>query len=303
MERVRALRRQGYSPKEIARALRMPPAAVAPLVRAIAAEAGADSPAPAPALAGCWVNCDWASGLTVDGHPAWPGLPPAGDSGPAGLVTVVAARERGGSKVSACSYLVDVYCLGVKNAIGPHVLDRRKLPEFRFQMFRSYADPPLEAPLELAQHVVFGAIEYARGLGFEPHPDFEACAGHLGEWQGPSVIGFGYQGKPLFIQGPEDDAARIMKRLNRVQYRRAHMHGNPWLRLLRREVEALAKGRHSDRYVREQQDKAELARVNREIRRLRSELAELEEQRSALSSRLGHPGLDEHGQGGQVHPG
>ena len=214
-ERVRALRRQGYSPKEIARALHMPPAAVAPLVRAIAADAGADSPASEPALAGCWVNSEWASGLTVDGHPGWPGLPPAADFGPAGLVTVVAARERGGSKVSACSYLVDAYCLGVKNAIGPHVLDRRKLPEFRFQMFRSYADPPLAAPLELAQHVVFGAIEYARGLGFEPHPDFKACAGHLGEWQGPSVIGFGYQGKPLFIQGPEDDAARIMKKLNR----------------------------------------------------------------------------------------
>jgi hypothetical protein len=88
-----------------------------------------------------------------------------------------------------------------------------------------------------------------------------------------------------------------------LQYRRAYMHGNPWLRLLRREVEALAKSRHGDRYVREQQDKAELARVNREIRRLRSELAELEERRSALSSRLGHPGLDEHGQGGQVQPG
>jgi hypothetical protein len=40
-----------------------------------------------------------------------------------------------------------------------------------------------------------------------------------------------------------------------LQYRRAYMHGNPWLRLLRREVEALAKGRHGDRYVREQQDK------------------------------------------------
>src|SRR5229473_1192187 len=52
-----------------------------------------------------------------------------------------------------------------------------------------------------------------------------------------------------------------------LQYRRAYMHG--------------------DRYVREQQDKAELARVNREIRRLRSELAELEERRSTLSSRLG----------------
>jgi hypothetical protein len=72
-----------------------------------------------------------------------------------------------------------------------------------------------------------------------------------------------------------------------LQYRRAYMHGNPWLRLLRREVEALARSRHGDGYVDKQQDKAELARVNREIRRLRSELAELEKRRSALSSRLG----------------
>src|SRR5260221_10706179 len=151
MERVRALRQQGYSPKEIARALRMPPAAVAPLVRAIAAEAGADSPASAPALAGCWVNSEWASGLTVDGHPRWPGLPPAADSGPAGLVTLVAARERGGSKGSACSYLVDVYCLGVKNAIGPPVLERVKLPIFLFPTVRSYPDPPLRAPRVVAK--------------------------------------------------------------------------------------------------------------------------------------------------------
>jgi hypothetical protein len=72
-----------------------------------------------------------------------------------------------------------------------------------------------------------------------------------------------------------------------LQYRQAAMHGNPWLRLLRREVEALARNKHGDGYVNQQQDKAELARVNREIRRLRSELAELEKQRSAISSRLG----------------
>jgi hypothetical protein len=226
MERVRALRREGCSPKQIARALHLPPATVAPLIRAIAAEAeaGEDSPASAPALVGCWVNSEWASGLAVDGHTDWPGLPPAEDSGPAGLVTVLVARERGGSKVSACSHLVDVYCLGVKNAIGPHVLDRRKLPEFRFQMFRTYAGQPLEAPLELAQQVVFGAVEYARGRGFEPHSDFAACAGHLGEWQGPSVITFGYQGKPLFIAGPHDDAARIMKTLKRKAGRGGYHH-------------------------------------------------------------------------------
>src|SRR5258706_13268627 len=95
-EQVRALRRQGYSPKQIARALHLPPATVAPLARAIAAEAGADSPASAPALAGCWGNSEWASGLTVDSQPAWPGLPPAADPGPAGPVALAAARQQGG---------------------------------------------------------------------------------------------------------------------------------------------------------------------------------------------------------------
>ena len=72
-----------------------------------------------------------------------------------------------------------------------------------------------------------------------------------------------------------------------LQYRQAYMHGNPWLRLLRREVEALARARHGGRYVSEQQARAELTRVNREIRRLRTELAELEERRAKLSSDLG----------------
>jgi hypothetical protein len=72
-----------------------------------------------------------------------------------------------------------------------------------------------------------------------------------------------------------------------LQYRQAAMHGNPWLRLLRREVEALARARHGDRRVSEQQARAELKHVNREIRRLRAELAELGERRAKLDSDLG----------------
>jgi hypothetical protein len=72
-----------------------------------------------------------------------------------------------------------------------------------------------------------------------------------------------------------------------LHYRQAAMHGNPWLRLLRREVEALARTSHGDRYVNERQDKVELARVNREIRRLRAVLGVLEERRSKLSADLG----------------
>jgi len=213
MERVRALRGRGHSPKEIARALRLPPATVAPLVRAIAAEQAPD--APAPVIAGCWVSPGWASGLTVRAQPEWPGVDVPGDPAKSGLVTVLVAAERGGSRVSVCGYLVDVYCLGVKNAFGPHTLDRRKLPEFVHQYFRSYDTPPLAAPVELARHLVFGAIAYARDLGFEPAPDFGACARQLGPWEGPSAIGFGRDGKPFFMQGPYDNTASVMKALER----------------------------------------------------------------------------------------
>jgi hypothetical protein len=72
-----------------------------------------------------------------------------------------------------------------------------------------------------------------------------------------------------------------------LQYRRAAMHGNPWLRLLRREVEELAATRHGELYLRERQARTELTRVNREMKQLRTQLSKLEERRAALLSSLG----------------
>ena len=73
----------------------------------------------------------------------------------------------------------------------------------------------------------------------------------------------------------------------KLQYRPAAMHGNPWLRLLRREVEELVRTQHGDRYLRERQARTELAGINRELRQLRTRLAALEERRTALLDELG----------------
>jgi hypothetical protein len=75
-------------------------------------------------------------------------------------------------------------------------------------------------------------------------------------------------------------------RAGKLQYRRSSMHGKPWLRLLRREVEDLVSARHGERYLRERQARTELARVNRELKQLRTQLAALEERRAALRSEL-----------------
>jgi hypothetical protein len=71
-------------------------------------------------------------------------------------------------------------------------------------------------------------------------------------------------------------------RARTLQYREQNMHGNPWLRLLRREVEALVTKKHGARYLKEQQTKTELEQINRELRRLKTEAAKLEKRKSEL---------------------
>jgi len=76
----------------------------------------------------------------------------------------------------------------------------------------------------------------------------------------------------------------------KLQYRRAAMHGYPWLRLLRREVEDLVSTRHGERYLRERRARTELKRVNRELKQLRTQLTALEERRAALLFELAEHG-------------
>jgi len=211
--RARELRTAGRSPKEIARALGVRPSTVAPLMRAIAREAAADEPE--PAVTGCWVSSGWSAGLTVDGHEEWP--LDAADHAGSGLAGVVVARRHRPRRVSVCGYLVDVYCLGVKDALGPDVMNDRDLPAFLRTFFSAFGDAtaPIEAPLDLARHLVWGAVDYARELGFSPHSDFQPTRGHLGEWQETSDITFGRDGVPFYVQGPYDTPGTVIRTLTR----------------------------------------------------------------------------------------
>ena len=76
----------------------------------------------------------------------------------------------------------------------------------------------------------------------------------------------------------------------KLQYRPAAMRGNPWLRLLRREVEDLVAARSGDRYLRERKTRTELAQINRELKQLRAQLAALEERRAGLLAELADQG-------------
>ncbi|SPF56243.1 conserved hypothetical protein [Candidatus Sulfopaludibacter sp. SbA4] len=76
-------------------------------------------------------------------------------------------------------------------------------------------------------------------------------------------------------------------RAGQLQYREMWIYGNPWLRLLRKEVEALVKSRHGAGYLKQKQAKTELAHINRDLKRLKTEIAELEKRKAELISGLG----------------
>ena len=75
-------------------------------------------------------------------------------------------------------------------------------------------------------------------------------------------------------------------RAGKLHYRVASMHGNPWYRLLRSEVEALVQASRGQGYLEQRHATTELAHVDSELRRLRAELTKLEERRAEITARL-----------------
>ncbi|MBW4513201.1 MAG: sigma-70 region 4 domain-containing protein, partial [Scytonematopsis contorta HA4267-MV1] len=101
-----------------------------------------------------------------------------------GLGLVVIAREGKYNELSICSYLLDLWCLGVKDSIAPRKINRLKFKEFVEKSFDAFPEPPQEITISVAQGMIYSALEYADKLGFQPHRDFAESRLHLGDWNG-----------------------------------------------------------------------------------------------------------------------
>ena len=71
-------------------------------------------------------------------------------------------------------------------------------------------------------------------------------------------------------------------RAGKLQYKENHIHGNPYLRLLRREVENLVKEKYGDNHLKDRNKKNEITAINKEIRSLKTKITRLENKKAAL---------------------
>ncbi len=131
---------------------------------------------------------------------------------------VMLTRRAPDGRYAVGLFLVDLACLGVKDGYGRIFFTLSEYNRHREQVM---ASQPLEpCDLDLAAKVIHTAIEYARGLGFEPHRDAVAALPILGEADPEahptSIPTGGPEGKPFYVQGPYDNVRRILATLNRA---------------------------------------------------------------------------------------
>lgn len=75
-------------------------------------------------------------------------------------------------------------------------------------------------------------------------------------------------------------------RAGKLQYRQSSMHGNPWFRLLRNEVEALVREKSGPDQLHKKKLEKELADINKETRKLKTRLTAIERRRAELMQEL-----------------
>jgi hypothetical protein len=135
-----------------------------------------------------------------------------------GLVEILLARQQPDGNICFGVYLVDKYCLGLKNTFANAGFSRTRYQnEIRDTIFRE--TKPQACPIELAHQMIYASIEYAARFGFEPEKDFALSQYMLaprGELEEPYQLTFGKNGKPFFVAGPRDNAARILKQLEKT---------------------------------------------------------------------------------------
>jgi hypothetical protein len=130
------------------------------------------------------------------------------------LTEVVVARRGPAGEIAAGICLLDLDCLGVKNAFAS------LLSQTDYEYMKSrLATPKVAVGLDLAAKVIGAGIDYATELGFEPHPDFAEMEPLLAGAQ-PALCDVrvrvgGDDGKPLYVAGPNDDVEAIMAVLTR----------------------------------------------------------------------------------------
>ncbi|HEX3971523.1 MAG TPA: hypothetical protein VHX19_09370 [Stellaceae bacterium] len=127
---------------------------------------------------------------------------------------VLLARGAPSDGFIVASFLVDTFCLGVKDSFLHHDLDERDVESL-------IATTEMAAPLEpvapsYARKLLHEAVAYSRSNGIPPHQDFAAIDALFGDAaaDATATFQFGYEGRPLYLPSEDETPAQVRRRLD-----------------------------------------------------------------------------------------
>jgi hypothetical protein len=126
-----------------------------------------------------------------------------------GIGQLVITRRLPDGRLAMANFLVDVFCLGVKNAYW-NIMSEGEFDELKRKLDGMGWMIPV--PPEHFAKLVLGAADYAQSFGIPPHPDFghaRLLLAGIDPALCTDTFTFGKDGKPLFINGPHDSLEKI----------------------------------------------------------------------------------------------
>jgi hypothetical protein len=133
------------------------------------------------------------------------------------MASIVVERQHTNGNVTACIYLVDLMCLGVKDT---SYMFNVPLFEYKEKIEETLDKMNLDQiSYELAHNIVYAGLEYAEEYGFSPHKDFTPITCHMLEEDNDDIelldIECGHRGKPAYMRAPFDSKSDVKKNIDR----------------------------------------------------------------------------------------
>ncbi len=134
-----------------------------------------------------------------------------------GIGMVILTRKTGVRSFALGNFLVDAYCLGVKDAMFREV-DEEQLETLLDGIGAGARLAPIDPAY--ARKLLRDAAAYAQSLGLPPHPDYAAVGPLFGDVDADACdvqFPFGYQGRPLYVVGPTESPTQIRRQIDRLR--------------------------------------------------------------------------------------
>ena len=139
-----------------------------------------------------------------------------------GLGTAIVTRRTLEGDIAISAFIVDVFCLGVKNALFKVVSEKEYEHTLKPQIIESNNGIEFEKIHQAcARKLIEGAVQYANNLGFKSHPDYKNTKNIFGDIDSngcPVKYVYGKEGKPYYMRGPNEsmnDAKKIIDKLSK----------------------------------------------------------------------------------------